>query len=198
MRKYVVTASTFAAFLGYAIVRYVVFKGVPWSHVPVYVTNKSLALLGIGMLALAVARREERRWLGLSGLALILLHVVMSLAILSPAYFAKLYAEPTGAKGLSLSGEVAMMSGAVGLMLLLGQAWLTALNPERQGNGASNATVSMRKLGWGVLACGAAHCLALGWDGWWPPSSWPGMMPPITMLGVVVVLGAIAFRALRA
>ena len=49
MRKYVVTASTFAAFLGYAIVRYVVFKGVPWSHVPVYVTNKSLALLGIGV-----------------------------------------------------------------------------------------------------------------------------------------------------
>ena len=42
-----------AGCLFYAVVRYNVFKGVEWIHLPLYVVNKSFALSGVTFVALS-------------------------------------------------------------------------------------------------------------------------------------------------
>jgi len=196
-------AGLFLAYLTYAVVRYNVFKGVPWAHLPVYVVNKAVSLLAITLLAVAAADRglvpgpnaktsELRRWFGLAGVALAGLHVLMSQAILAPEYYGKLFG---GDRSLTLSAELALLFGAVAFVVLLSQAWKSLAS-----SGASppaDHAANNRRLAWTVVTLSALHCAALGWGGWWPPSSWPGTLPPITLIAVLIAVVAAAFRLVR-
>ncbi len=204
MRKYLAgLAGLFLAYLAYAVVRYNVFKGVPWAHIPVYVVNKAVSLLAITLLAVAVAGRrlvrgsqaktsELRRWCGLVGLALAGLHVLMSQAILTPEYYGKLFG---GDRSLTLAAELAILSGALALVVLVSYAWRTMASSGASPQG--DRTTSDRRLGWTVVTLSALHCAALGAGGWWPPSSWPGTLPPITLIAVSIAVVAAAFRLMR-
>src|ERR1041385_4217428 len=53
-RPGITAAAIFGFFLAYAVVRYHLFKGVPWEHLPLYTVNKALAMASTALAALAV------------------------------------------------------------------------------------------------------------------------------------------------
>lgn len=178
-------AGVLAASLGYAVVRYNVFGGVSADQLPVFVTNKaisvgSLVLLGVSRVVIDKPRRKH---LGLIGLALALLHVMLSLLVLQPTYLAKLYL----ADGkMQWFGELSMLTGAIATVLLLWLAYATTTRPLPDQRPGSSLLPSVGRI---VLALVAVHNLLLGASVWMNPAGWPGGLPPITLLSFVIATG---------
>jgi hypothetical protein len=159
--------------LVYAVVRYLVVKGVPVDHAPLYVANKAVAAVAIFAFARAVshADRGARREAARQGLALSVVHALASLPVLSPAYFPGWFVSD-GRFGLR--AELALAAGIASLAL----AWHLSRpgdDPEARERGAARFRLAVVGLAW-------AHCLAVGWLNWFDVAAWPGRMPPITLL----------------
>jgi len=169
----------FAAMI-YAVVRYNVLGEVAWANVPVYVTNKGLSWAGLALFGLSVVSREkvDRRGYGTLAAGAILAHVVMSVLVLSPAYFTKFFSESGRMNGV---GEASMLAGVLGCVVLGG---LYTANLQAREAGAS------LRAGWGraVLWLSAVHVLIMGFAGWLAPSGWPGYLPPITLWSFLMAL----------
>ena len=188
--------SVWGACLAYAVVRYNVFQGVEWIHLPLYVVNKSAAFAGVVFLALsylvgkyfggAVGSepvRAKAKFLGLTGFSMITVHMLMSMVLLSPANYAKFF-EVSGK--LNLTGEMTFLFGVLAYGCLLFPAITTlpymcaALGMERW--------LQAQHLGYATLALACGHTFAMGSKGWIDVSTWPGSMPPITLLGFLAAL----------
>lgn len=165
----------------YAIVRYHVFAGVPWARLPLYTLNKAVALSAAALFAAAFIRgRAALPGAGPAALWLTVLHVLMSLALLGPVHFPKLYSE--GAP--NLTGALAVLAGC----LALGAAMVPAL---------ANGKALRRLARYAVPAVTAVHAGAIGFSGWLAPREWPGYMPPITLLSCLLLAAPLAARLLR-
>jgi DMSO/TMAO reductase YedYZ heme-binding membrane subunit len=194
------------ACLLYAILRYNVFRGVEWVHLPLYIVNKSFALAGLTFIATSYLtgkwikvytgdekrRRSLAKFLGLTGLYFVGLHVFASLAMLSPVYFEKFFLT-TGK--MNLTGELTILFGVLGLGFLMFPA-VTTLPLMYEALGGVRWQRAQR-MGYWTLAMAAAHTFTMGVAGWFDPSTWPGGMPPITMLGFLVAGSALAAKLLR-
>lgn len=133
-RSYCVTwlVATIGISLVYAILRYNVFKGVEWIHLPLYIVNKAAALSAVILLSSSylvgkwikvwkddpMMRMVLVKFLGLAGFAMAVLHIIMSVIILNPAYFAKFF----GDGKLNLTGELTMLFGALSILFLASPA----------------------------------------------------------------------------
>ncbi|MFI4862036.1 MAG: hypothetical protein ACIAXF_15325 [Phycisphaerales bacterium JB063] len=199
MRPAIVSLAVLLLCFVYAAVRYVGFGGVLPDQLPVYVANKALSWAGVVMITLAVgarplsawlpgagALREDRRSLGMVGLAFCAVHTVMSLMLLSPAYYAKFYVE-TGR--MTTAGEVSMLAGACSLALLV---WQSRIAPPTEPGQPNHAAKHRRALGTAVLALALLHVGFMGWPGWFTPAKWHGGMPPITLLSAAVAALGVA------
>jgi hypothetical protein len=173
-------ALAFVLCFAYAFVRYVFLKGEPLASVPLYVTNKAVALLGIVLIAAAAARPRAswRRAARAAGLFAAALHGLASVVLLRPAYLPKLHA--AGGR-LTGSAELAVICGAATLVAFV------ALAVARPG-----AHPRARWPARGALALAAVHCAALGAHGWVDPARWPRGLPPITLLGAVAATVGLA------
>lgn len=82
--------------MAYAVSRYNVFSDVPWSSLPLYVTNKAVSYAGLIFLGLSLVTRDgaRRKTWGQTGAVCIGGHIPMSLMILNPHYFAEFYVSP--------------------------------------------------------------------------------------------------------
>ena len=153
------------ACLVYAIVRYNVFKGVEWTHLPLYIVNKSAAFGGVVFIALAYVVgkwfggtpgsepvRAKAKFFGLAGFGMISMHILMSMVLLSPANYEKFFAE-SGKLNLGGRSYVLMRCTCLRLPLVPCDHYL-ALHVRRAGNGS--------------LAPGAAHGLRHSRIGMWP------------------------------
>lgn len=177
--------------LTYSILRYHVFGTVEWSQLPLYVVNKSVSWTGLTLLALAYIRREKAtaRDLGVLGAFLICSHIVMSLALLSPAYYAKLF---EGAR-LNGWGSGVLLAGVSAAVVLALPAIATL--PGMHAALGEARWLRWQRAGYWTLALAATHCALLGWKGWLTPGSWQGGLPPITLLGFITALAPLARKA---
>jgi hypothetical protein len=173
----------------YAVARYIVFGDVSPEQLPLFVANKAVSLAGLALIGLSsLAREHERRKeLGLTGLALTGVHVVASLGMLTPAYYAKLF----GSAGrMTWQGELSMLAGAAACIPLM---QLYRATPY--GRLPQNQTVPGRSLipwlGRSALLLTAAHVLVMGYTGWTDWQSWPGRLPPITLLSFLIAVAAV-------
>ncbi len=161
-----ITLGTLILTLAYAVVRYNVFKGIAWHHLPLFVLNKSVAWTATVLLLVAVTRALVRRenllvspWLGLAtGTGTV--HVLMSLVLLGPERYPGLY---DASRQLHWAGELALLGG------------VTAAVFNVLGRRHKVAALSLP-------AAISLHCAALGAGGWFTPTQWPGFMPPITLI----------------
>lgn len=195
--------SIFAVSLAYAIVRYNVFGGVEWYHLPLYVMNKAFALAGVTLIACSYLigkwipvykaegkrRRALTKFCGLTGAALIGMHVCAALAMLSPEYYAKFFVE-TGK--MNLTGEVTFLFGVLGVLFLAFPA-LTTLPYMYEALGSLRWHKAQR-MGYFCLLMAAGHTLTMGWKGWLDPGTWHGGLPPITMLGFAAAAAALVAK----
>lgn len=166
----------------YATARYNVIKGVPWEDWPTYTVNKVFAVSAVALLLVAAVRR--RRSAGSAGpllghaALLTALHVVLSLMLLTPAYFEKYFA----AGKLTAAAGVAMTFGALGLVWMMRG---TLTGQRARGGLALLATLTI------------GHTAVQGFAGWLDPATWPGGLPPITLLSTLLALAALGIAARR-
>ncbi len=186
-------AFVFLATSAYAVVRYHLFGGVDWSQLPVFVLNKSVswtALLLISLSYLTTSRRSARK-LGTLGFTLVGLHVILSLAILNPANYPKLYE----ASRLTLAGGLCILAGSLGALLLCLPAAATV--PGVRSELGETRWLFWQRAGYAALGCTAVHCVTLGAGGWLKPETWPGGLPPISMLSFLAAAAPLLWRLIR-
>ncbi|MFO0634752.1 MAG: hypothetical protein U0168_18060 [Nannocystaceae bacterium] len=185
MRDAKLAAWIVGASLAYAVLRYNVFRGDSWEQLPVFIVNKAISVGSLGMLGASrvVADKARRKRLGLAAFMLAALHVLLSLMVMNPSYIDKMYL-PSGR--MSWSAELSMLTGAVATSLLMWLAYSTTLRPLDSQQHATSLVPGMAR---GTLVLVAAHVLYMGYGAWFTPASWPGAMPPITLLSFALALG---------
>jgi DMSO/TMAO reductase YedYZ heme-binding membrane subunit len=190
-----IIAGTMSLSIGYAVLRYHIAGGVPWKDLPFFITNKGLGLGAFLLLtlnfALGPARNlglpvsrswlNARKALGMSGFLFVLMHVLMSLMLFSPAVFGKFFdtnGTLTGAAGIS------MLAGVLGFVVLWGYN-LSFQTHLREDKAFIGVITSRRFLIWALLL-GGVHLFFMGYSGWLKPDGWHGGLPPISLVAFVV------------
>ena len=190
-------AALFGAALVYAIVRYHLAGDVAWAHFPLFILNKATSLAAVFFVASSYLVGKVIRWhdhdkalrlvvikfCGLMGFFLAGVHALFSLALLTPAYYARFF-EADGR--LTLEGEVAMAVGVVGLFLLMSPA-ITTLPMMPKAIGGVRWKRSQRA-GYVALAFVVVHLVAMGLEGWLTLGGWNGGLPPISLVAVIAAL----------
>src|SRR3989338_4393633 len=130
MNVNVFSIALFAVILGYALLRYNIIKGVPWSDLPLFISNKAIALYAVVFIALSfiigplikfwtgtfIRFQPLRKYFGLLGFGFASIHALISLLIFTPQYYPKFFSE-TGK--LDLIGELSMLFGIIGFFIFL-------------------------------------------------------------------------------
>ncbi len=177
----------------YAILRYNIFKGVEWSHFPLFIMNKILAFSGFVLLVLSLAleplyRKQGPQWfvtrkfMGRTGMVLIIIHVIVSFLLFRPEIYGKFF----GADGtLNAVGEWSMLFGALGITAYI--LMHTSFSEMDQENGFQNF-VRSPFFGISALLISCLHIVIMGVEGWLTPREWHGGMPSITMVSTFVFL----------
>jgi len=190
-------AVVFGSALVYAIIRYHLAGDVEWVHFPLFILNKATSLAAVFFVASSYLIGKVFHWhdhdkalrlvvikfCGLMGFFLAGVHALLSLALLTPAYYAK-YFLPDGR--LNLEGEVAIVVGVIALFLLMSPA-ITTLPMMPKAIGGQRWKRAQRA-GYAALAFVVAHLAALGLCGWLAPADWNGGLPPISLVALVAAL----------
>lgn len=158
----------------YAVLRYNVFKGIAWDHVPLYVLNKAVAWTATTLILAASvqALRSRKDLLSneylVQAIAMGGIHVLMSLALLSATRYPDLY---DASQQLSLTGELALLGGVLAAAC---SSWA-----RRHATAAAALPIAI-----------GLHCAALGARNWLLPSKWPWHMVPITLICAATAIAA--------
>lgn len=183
--------STLLVFLfcyAYAAIRYHVGADVPVSEW-LFILNKSLAWTAFTLIGLSVLQqhlldriKSNRRALGTYGFTLGLMHILITLFHLSPAYYGKLYTE----NALNFSGWMAITLGAVSAMI-----YLFPLIGALQNRPNTDRVFRLGKIG---FIFSTFHPAVIGYRGWFEPNAWPLYLPPITLLAFLVGIFLLMMR----
>lgn len=186
----------FAVTMIYAVLRYNVFKGVPWSELPLYVSNKAIAWTSLvsiclsylsGLMQKAGKRLftgfvHLRKYLGMYGFFLAIVHIMITLSILTVENYPSLY------DGIAINskGELVIMFGMLCLCCIIMPA-VTSVKAVREGI-ATEKWKLIQQLGYGALLANIFHVFSMGSNNWIEPGNWYGYMPPITMIAASIAL----------
>ena len=114
----------------YSIVRYNIFKNVPWSDFPVFIFNKSVALTIVFLMfyyRTSISRKNmavESVWSLMY--VLVFTHMILSLSILGPSYFSKFYMDGH----LNLTGSLSILTGVIAFLGFSVMGIIKTLNGE--------------------------------------------------------------------
>ena len=181
--------------LVYAMLRYHVFKGVPWEQFPIYILNKVFALSAFILFAFSFSicpiqklgwinllKSEECKYLGRMGMIFLLFHLIMSLVILNPAYFEKFY-DFEG--NLNLIGNLSLFLGIAGLIFII--LYHSMFRESIQNAKKAYSLLQTNRFVMLGLLTMCGHVFVMGIKSWISPNEWPGFMPPISLISFVVL-----------
>jgi len=195
-RAAIISIVVFAIVSLYGIVRYNIFKGVAWEHLPLFIANKAISvsavvLIGFSYLFGSLERifpgkfrhtLEMRKFFGLAGFGLGAVHGIISLVIFNPTYYEKFF----GIDGkLNLVGELSMLFGVLSLAVFSIVA-ISSLPGFFEYLGEVRWRRVQRLGYWGLVLVGA-HVFSMGIAGWLTPSHWPGGLLPMSLVAFIVI-----------
>lgn len=191
MKKYFLSA--FIPSFIYAVVRYNIFKEVPWEHLPLWITNKALAMTATILIGYAFCAPKSKpcKEIGILGFYIAIIHSIISFIILNPSYFAKFFADDGK---LNFSGELSILAGVLSLSLLLFAAYSSY--PAFSNESEINLKLIHKLVFW-ALGLNLIHLLAMGLKGWIKIADWPGYLPPITLLSFIITFIYLSKRILK-
>jgi len=181
----------FAFALIYSVVRYHIFKGVGWEHLPLFIGNKVMALTGILLIALSVLTRSKSResydyvrkkLYSYSGYFFISLHVLASLVMVNNGYYEKFFS----GNQMNLTGELSMLFGIIAFYIYTVTIFRSWLEKENSQNSAAIKKDVIYRYTTHLLVMG--HLLFMGLSSWFFPTEWPGYMLPISLLSFLLLL----------
>ncbi len=164
----------------YAVIRYNVLKGVPWAALPVYVLNKSLSWSAVVLFVVAAWRAAATRTAVWNqdhfrqAFALSTTHMLLTLTILDGTNYPVLFS----GTNLTWAGGVSTLAGVLAMMAFV--VW------NRGGSGRAAGLLAIP-----VLT--AVHLVPLGYANWTKPGTWPGSLPPITLIAFLLCGAALWF-----
>jgi hypothetical protein len=193
---------------------HMVVRKYPWYSFPLFVMNKTISWTALSGFAItqvpgifahtfdAIHRDtlqdkpkwllsflELRKHLGLISLWVLSVHIFMSCILFSSAYYGRFFENPKDPLSrMSANGESSFMFGAfgAGLYIILGVCSLPSVAEQMT---SKQWQFVYGPVAWCALAFGTAHVMCQGigvtWD---KKENWPGNLPPITLLSVVLPL----------
>jgi hypothetical protein len=147
------------------------------------VLNKALSLSALILFALTHYHRNSshsKSSVLIQEFAILftVLHILLSLLVFSPHYFPDFFADSK----LSLTGNLSMFFGVLAIGILL------ALTNKKSFQ-ELNLTMSNKKNMASIFFLAISmHVLVMGFNGWIKPHTWPGHLPPITLVAFIVTL----------
>jgi len=171
----------------YALIRYNLFKHIVFAHLPLYVTNKAIALSAVIFIAAASFWKKNnsphtKLYLNSFGFFLALIHVMISIILLGPDYFPNLFASGK----FNVFGELSILFG-----ILAFTAFIILLISTTTREYLKNILRRILSPDYinilGILFI-VFHTFLIGIKGWLSPKLWPGYLPPISLLGFVVAV----------
>ena len=204
MRKLFALSVVASAFL-YAIVRYHIIKGVAWSEFPLFISNKAISLSAVALIAISYILGSlaslwprlfektlpSRKFFGLLGFGLAVIHGIISLLIFNSVYYPKFF-EASGK--LNLLGETSLLFGVIS-MALFSVVAITSIPSIYESLGYERWRKFQHLGYWGLLAT-AGHVLAMGIKGWLDPQGWPGGLLPISLVAFIIAVGTLLLRGI--
>ncbi len=166
----------------YTITRYIVFGNVSPIQMPAYLLNKSVALATVIFLFLAATQNgkdkvKNMKFWGTASFQSALIHIFLSLALYSKAYYPKFFA----VSKMNLTGELVLMFGVLATFFF----WLVRNTPS---------DFSYRRwLRIFSLIMISGHLAAMGLGGWLTPEKWQGGLPPISLIGFTFTIISLVF-----
>lgn len=184
---HLLSAGALGAALAYATLRYNVFKGVPWQDWPAYTLNKALAVASLLLIAIAVWRLVRGRAgtstvLGWAG-ALAFTHSLLSYALFTPLYFPRLF-------------EAGRLTFSAGLAITLGVGAMVAMELGARRSGPWSPNLRHAALALIAFASGV-HAALPALATWIDPTTWPGGLPPLTLISFLAGTAALVIWAVR-
>src|SRR3989344_4800478 len=191
--------------LSYAILRYNIVRSVPLDNLPLYITNKAVALaatilIGLAFLLGPLARFwpkqfEEhlylRKHLGVIGFGVAALHAIMSLVLLNPAYYGRFYVE--GGK-FNLIGESSMLFGILSF-LIFSVIFITSLPPMEKHMHPGQWKL-VQRMGYLAYFFVLLHVTVMGFAGWFNPDSWKYGLASISLIAALFIIFVLLVRIL--
>ena len=179
MKKYFITA--FIPSLLYAIIRYNIFKEVPWKNLPLWVTNKAFAMTATILIgySFCAAKSKPRKQIGLLGFYIAIIHCLLSLTLLYPSYYEKFF-DSLGQ--YNLIGGISILSG----VLSLGFLGLAAFNsfPSLLNKVECDLRLIHKLVAAGIVL-NIFHLTFMGFSGWITWTAWPGKLPSISLVSFI-------------
>lgn len=160
--------------VGYSFIRYAWAKEVPPTHWPSFVANKALAFCAVSFFVLAcwdkIRASADAGQYFRNALTTALVHGIVSVALLQPAYYKFLYLD---SGKFNVYGEWTLVFGALGLAL-----FLTA--SREVANRFSRDLL--------VFAVLLSHVIGVGILKWLDPNRWTYGLVPISLVSCSVLL----------
>lgn len=196
-------AVVFLVLFTYAIVRYNVIKGVDAAYIPLYISNKAIAvtatiLIGLSYLMGPLARfwpktfapkLPLRKHFGLFGFGLAVVHGIISLLLFNPSYYPKFFTE---VGKLTIEGELSMLFGIIALFIFSIVAITSIPSVEKSMN--QKKWLFVQRLGYLAFALVLFHVLFMGVSGWLRPETWPGGLLPMSLISFVIIAFVLLMR----
>jgi len=194
----------------YAVVRYHVAKGEPLSRIPLWTTNKAVALTGLLFLCGSFSASRfgwsstRAAALGSSGYTLTAFHSLASLLLLGPSYYSPFFRNDDT---MTLAAELSLLAALVALACF-SLAALTSLRPLRETLTPERWQLCQRSGVWGLYFA-AIHLVLLGLPRfelavaaqWIRPAAWPQWagipLIPISLLSFLIAIVTIMLRWVR-
>ena len=186
-----IIAITLVFGLAYAVMRYHIAGPVPWKDLPFFVLNKGISLSAFILLTLNFALGplnnlgvkvaegwlNARKALGMTGFLLVLIHVLVSFMLFSPAVYGKFF-EADGT--LTLLAGLSMLGGVLAFVVLW--AYNLSFQTHLREDQAFIQFITSRGFMLFALILGGAHVIFMGYEGWLNPSGWHGGIPPVSLV----------------
>ena len=187
----------------YVIVRYHVVRDVSFAELPLYTSNKAVALtsviligwsLALGSLArffprLFGASVPLRKPLGLIGFGAAALHSLMSLVLLSPHYYMKFFAADGG---FSLMGGATLLFGILAFAVFSLVA-LTSL-PSVAERLTPLGWKRVQRLGDLAFLFTLGHVATPAVQGWFNPGSYAYYLVPVSLIAALFIVLTLLIR----
>ncbi len=186
-----IIAVTMLLAIGYAILRYNVLGDALWKDLPFFILNKGLCLGAFILITLnftlgpaknlgfpiSPSWLNARKALGMSGFLFVLVHVLISFMLFSPAVFSKFFEADGTLTGVA---AISMLAGVLSFVVLWGYN-LSFQTYLREDKAFIGFMTSRRFLIW-ALTLGGIHLIFMGYSGWVDPAAWNGGLPPISLI----------------
>ena len=158
----------------YAVVRYNFFGDVSTENIPTYILNKSISLSTVVFLLLsswqhAQGNKPVAKFWGTSSLHFAMVHIAISVVLLSESYYPKLYS----AGMMNLNGETCILFGVLA-------GYFYVLLSMR---GRRHLSLLIKCLAAGAICL---HVFFMGYFNWFNTTNWPGHLPPISLISFLI------------